>query len=431
MNSAKTVPLAPSCPDEPNAIEQEKAVERILASRHFAKAPLLSAFLRFIWKRATAPEIGRPTEVEIGVQVFHREPGYDPGDDNIVRNYARQLRRRLEDYYLQEGRGEHLRLTVPRGAYLPIFVDAHSAPATVEPVAGEAESQKPRLPQELPHSTARLASPARLLALAGALVLLVACLFTWNQFRYRFLTPDALLWHELFQSGRTTYVVPADTSFVMVQEMEKRAIPLSEYETWAGVELYNHVYTSYLKAQKYTSVLDLQIVSRILNHSRTAPERLVIRAARDVKLSDLNSGNAILLGSSFSNPWVSIVEPQLNFQFHYSPTLNRGWIANLHPIPHELPAYTSNWSSYTHVTYALLALEQNPSQTGRVLVIEGLDGAGTESASNFLFSNALRPVLAAARRQDGSLRNFEVLLETTSVGSHATQTQIVAERTSN
>lgn len=425
VHSAKTVHLAPSCPDEPNAIEREKAVERILASRHFAKAPLLSAFLRFIWERAIAPEIGRPTEVEIGVQVFHREPGYDPGDDNIVRNYARQLRRRLEDYYLQEGRDEHWRLTVPRGAYLPVFVDARSAPAVVEPVTDE--SQEPRLLQDLPHSTARPA-PARLLFLAGALVLLVACLFTWNRLRDRFLAPDARLWHELFQSKRTTYVVPADTSFVMVQEMEKRAIPLSEYETWAGVELYNHVYTSYLKAQKYTSVLDLQIVSRIQAHSNASPEQLAIRAARDVKLSDLNSGNAILLGSSFSNPWVSIVESQLNFQFHYDPTLNRGWIANLHPIPHELTTYTSNWSSYTHVTYALLALEQNPSQTGRVLVIEGLDGAGTEAAANFLFSDALRPVLAAARSRDGSLRNFEVLLETTSVDSHATQTQIVAER---
>ena len=48
--------------------------------------------------------------------------GYDCSADNIVRNYARQLRNRLDDYYRWEGRSESLRLEVPRGGYKPIFV---------------------------------------------------------------------------------------------------------------------------------------------------------------------------------------------------------------------------------------------------------------------------------------------------------------------
>lgn len=245
------------------------------------------------------------------------------------------------------------------------------------------------------------------------------------------MAPDQVLWHELFRSRRVTYVVPADTSFVMVEEMEKRAIPLSEYETWAGVELYDHIYMSYLKVQKYTSVMDLQIISRIQRHSKASPEQFTIRASRDLKLSDLKDGNVILLGSSFSNPWVSIIEPQLNFQFHYDPVFSRNWITNLHPRLQEQPAYSSSWSRYSHTSYALLALAENPNHAGRVLVIEGLDGAGTDAAASFLFSHALRPVLSSARRPDGSLHNFEVLLETTAVDSHATETQIIAQRIGN
>ena len=36
------------------------------------------------------------TEQRIGEWVFERPEGYRPGDDNIVRNYARLLRQRLD-----------------------------------------------------------------------------------------------------------------------------------------------------------------------------------------------------------------------------------------------------------------------------------------------------------------------------------------------
>lgn len=427
----------------------QAAIDRILESRHFAKAPLLSSFLRFIWQRSLTPSAPRVTEQEIGVKVFRRQPGYDPGEDNIVRNYARQLRRRLDEYYSHEGQGETLRLEVPRGGYVPVFVEVataflqssdpeevHSTPATASPVE-LSHVPSPLTPEH--GSTVRRRLPAGKIwqwALP-TIILIAAC--SWASVRFishigggrpSFGNDDASeIWREVFRHGQNTYLVPADTGFVMLQEMNKRTFSLAEYETWPGVEQFDHIYTSYLRAQKYTSVLDLRIVSQIERRPEAERDRFVIRSARDLKVEDLNEGNAVLLGSIFSNPWVAVVEPQLNFRFVYDPSLNRSWISNLRPRDSEQPLYSIDWSSYSHATYAVLALVPNLNKTGHILLIQGLDGAGTEAATEMLFSvDALRPIIRAARRSDGSLRGFEVLIRATSLESHATESRIIAYR---
>jgi len=427
----------------------EAAINRILESRHFSKAPLLTSFLRFVWQRSLAGNAPRITEQEIGVKVFRRQPGYDPGEDNIVRNYARQLRRRLDEYYAHEGRSETLRLEVPRGGYVPVFVEAPvhpqgaSEPEGIHHVLAASLSPKPGpSPSPLSHEQY---SPIRSGPLASwrlwrwvlsALILIAAGGWTVTHFHHRFAGRPPLdndsasaVWREVFRHGQNTYVVPADTGFVMLQEMSKRTFSLADYERWPGVEQFDHVYTSYLKAQKYTSVLDLRIVSRLERRPEAEADRFIIRSARDLKVEDLSEGNAVLLGSIFSNPWVAVAEPQLNFHFVYDPSSSRSWISNLHPHNGEEAIYSTGWSSYSHGTYAVLALVPNLNKTGHILLIQGLDGAGTEAATEMLFSvDGLRSVITAARRPDGSLRGFEVLIRATALESQATESRIIAYR---
>jgi hypothetical protein len=236
-------------------------------------------------------------------------------------------------------------------------------------------------------------------------------------------------WRQIFAPGKSTFIVPADTGFVMVQEMSGRTYSLAEYESWPGIEQYDHVYTSYLKAQKYTSVLDLKVVTQLELLRQAANTRVSIRSARDMKIEDLSDGNAILLGSIYSNPWIEAFQSRLNFHFVYSPSENRSWITNLHPLAGEQPNYGSSWSSYSHNTYAVLACVPNLAKSGHVLLIQGLDGAGTEAAASLVLSKeGLRPILEKARRPDGSFRSFEVLIEATSLDSHATSPHVLSLR---
>jgi hypothetical protein len=431
----------PTAPAIDSSVElQQEMIERILASRYFAKAQLLAEFLRYAWQRSSKSDGSHLNEQEIGVQVFRRRPGYDPGEDNIVRNYARQLRKRLEDYYAHEGSRDAMRVEMPRGGYVLVF-SAPPQPDLLEPVQtarlqsilggenGQTATDKMAEP-----SAKRQSSYLRRILVVTCLLLLLSGVGYWYYSRSRPASdPNTeslhVFWGQLFPTGNNTYIVPADTGFVMLQEMSGKTYTLAEYEAWPGIELYDHKYASYLRAQRYTSMLDLQLVSQLERRPEADPNRTVLRSARDLKIDDLNNGNAILLGSIYSNPWIEVFQSKLNFHFVYSPSENRAWIANLHPLPGEDQKYFSSWSSYSHTTYAVLAYLPNLGMSGHVLLVQGMDGSGTQAAAQMIFNGEnLRQILSHVRRPDGSLKSFEVLLRATDIGSHATNPQILSVR---
>jgi hypothetical protein len=67
--------------------------------------------------------------------------------------------------------------------------------------------------------------------------------------------------------------------------------------------------------------------------------------------------------------------------------------------------------------------------TGHALIIQGLNMAATQAATDTLFSSEeMRPILKQAVRPDGSVKSFELLVETSSIGATAPGAQIIATR---
>src|SRR5258708_2993510 len=95
--------------------------QRVVGSAQFSKSPRLSSFLLYIVAKSLEGRQSEITEQQIGVHVFGRPLGYRTVDDNIVRNYARQLRKRLTEYFAAEGIDHALRIEIPLGGYLPSF----------------------------------------------------------------------------------------------------------------------------------------------------------------------------------------------------------------------------------------------------------------------------------------------------------------------
>jgi hypothetical protein len=90
-------------------------LERVLASRYFLDAEGRGRFLRFVVEQALADRAAGLKEYVIGVEVFGRGEAFDPKADSIVRVEARKLRAKLEEYYQNEGRADHLRIEIPKG----------------------------------------------------------------------------------------------------------------------------------------------------------------------------------------------------------------------------------------------------------------------------------------------------------------------------
>jgi serine/threonine-protein kinase len=60
---------------------------------------------------------GELKEYRIGVEVFDRSEGFEPGTDPIVRVEARRLREKLSRYYESEGRLDDIVIELPKGGY--------------------------------------------------------------------------------------------------------------------------------------------------------------------------------------------------------------------------------------------------------------------------------------------------------------------------
>jgi hypothetical protein len=174
---------------------------------------------------------------------------------------------------------------------------------------------------------------------------------------------------------------------------------------------------------------DLETVLKFSRLPEATPERFTIRYARELHMEDLKDSDAILIGSSFSNPWVELFQKNLNFEFEYQPRPNESVIINRLPLQGEQSVYQNDATAPSHRTYAVIALARNLNDSGWVLIIEGLTMAGTQAAADILFNReAMLPMITKAHTSNGQLQPFELLIETTSFGSNAPQATIIASR---
>lgn len=418
--------------------------QRVVSGSHFARSPLLTRFLLYVTAETLEGRGKEITEHQIGVHVFDRRPGYSTIEDNIVRNYARQLRKRLAEFFAGEGSSESLRIDIPLGGYVPVFVPAsehhpavemRSLPVSVNIHAHPAE-RRDAAPTAEPARTWRhwLITATALAGYSAALVWI-----TWqvsgraNAPQPPQPEPAHALWAAIFNGQVNTYIVPADAGFNLLEDLSRRPLQLADYIKGNYLELPLPGVDAHsaddLRSQHFTSFVDFQTVAALAHLPEFNQERTFLRFPRDLRLDDLKNASAVLIGSVGSNPWASIVQNNANFRIVYRQGMQSATIVNMRPQQGEAASYVSHWNEPAHETYALIAFVPNLGGNGRLLLLQGLDVAGTQAAAETLFHPAvIAPILRQAIRPDGSLRFFEVLLRSTSIDSNSTGTQVIATR---
>src|SRR3974390_3052192 len=102
-------------------------LDRILSSPEFRTSKRSQDFLKYVVEHALTGQAGLLKERTIGIEVFGRSTGYDPGEDATVRVKAGEVRKRLGLYYAEEGPRDPLRIELPLGPYTPEFPPAGTA----------------------------------------------------------------------------------------------------------------------------------------------------------------------------------------------------------------------------------------------------------------------------------------------------------------
>ena len=108
--------------------DQREEVQRILRSAQFRRAPKLQRFLELVCDYHSQGRSAEINEFAIATQAFGKGPDFDPSGDSLVRVQAREIRRRLREYYQSEGKASRLILDIPIGHYAPVFTSLRRGP---------------------------------------------------------------------------------------------------------------------------------------------------------------------------------------------------------------------------------------------------------------------------------------------------------------
>jgi TolB-like protein len=99
-----------------------QAVQHILESPAFSKAPRMCQLLTFLMKKKLDGTEHQITEYAIGIEVFRRDARlYDTCIDPVVRVQLGRLRGRLEAYYAALGTPPVCHIAIPMGSYIPVL----------------------------------------------------------------------------------------------------------------------------------------------------------------------------------------------------------------------------------------------------------------------------------------------------------------------
>jgi hypothetical protein len=406
-------------------------LERVAASQQLRRATRLHELLLYIGKCALKDGDEKVPEQKIGVEVFGRHENYDTSVDNIVRTNVSELRKRIDVYFESEGANETLLMDIPRWSYIPVFrYRKVEPPITVEPPAAA-----PAIPAPPPRS--RWMMTALIAAASAAVLLAMVSIYFWVQYRrldqslypWRHEPSVAAFWGDMLNSSQDTDVVLADASFGLLQDIDKKAFPFSDYQ--------NHSYIGQIQSQNLSPDLravvgriatwnlgdqdDFKLARRILALDPLGT-KIHLYNARGY-LPDLTKrDNVILIGGRISNPWDDLFESRVNFVAKFATDGSIAVINNA-PAAGEQKVYAQTDSAQ----YCVVSYLPNPDRHGVVVLIEGTGAEATEAAGDFLLSEYQLSALKKLLRVN-KLPYFEVLLKVSSVAGTPLTASIEAYR---
>ena len=378
---------------------------RVLQSETLRSSPNLRRLLEFLGSRSLEGHGQELKEYIIGVEALDRTPDFDPKVDTIVRVQVHRLREKLSRYYEEEGREDHILITIPRGQYLVVFLTSGSRPETISQEALPAAPPSLVLPKE-EHRKGWQYS-----AIALAIVTIVTGAFLLGRRSTRETyspierDPQVLkLWSAFMGDDKAPIIGYPDAVF-LIDESNDLLRFRSGASSQRGSAVEPHLAEEFASNPNlvrqagplyyedgYTGTGEIESVAALAAVFEDLGAHAQIKRSRDITIDDLHTHNVVLLGSSFQNQAVDELPLQGDFQF-VKPTLRHelwdGEISNRAPTPGENTVYRTERDPNTHalrVDYALVSFQQGLRPDRHIAILAGLDTTGTAGATQFATS---------------------------------------------
>jgi hypothetical protein len=364
-------------------------LDLILRSPAFLSSKRSQEFLRFVVGEKVEGRADSLKERTIAVEVFGKGSHFEPGEDSLVRVKAREVRKRLAEYY-ELAPDSTIRIDIPLGGYVPrIQLSAKLVMAVPDP-SEETENPVEPMPHGRKHADRR-----KFLWMAGGLAGTLGAVPLALSFRPK-PTPLDLLWRPVFATKSPLLIfVPILTSDGQVTDRVGLGPSVAVIHA-----------AEFLTKQHY-------------------PYRL--RFGTDLTFPQLREQPSLLLGGPSSSQWTSQMVRGLRFDFVLDPHPGTGegvYVSDTQTKRKWGPIKTHN--GYSDQDYAVLCRLFDSSNGQIVFVAAGITTFGTESAAEFLFDPSLFSQLMNDAPDGWESKNFQAVIHLSVIGTAPSSPRLIA-----
>ena len=213
------------------------------------------------------------------------------------------------------------------------------------------------------------------------------------------ITGPPALWGTLFVSTRDTYIVLADATFTLVQDLTRLNLNLADYLEPGFGEL------------RWRDELPTETADTV--------HGILPRQDATIGNAQIGSRLARLPGipANRANPWLELFQTNLTFRFGYDPRLRKEYVQCAGPTAARYLA--GGQDGRNDEIYSVVALTPNLDRSGFILMLGGTGLEGTEA----------KRIADQFRARNGpGIQPFEILLKSSKINRTSWNTTVIASR---
>lgn len=404
--------------------ERLLALQRLLESRTLSGSEAIRRILKYIVEMSVSGRAKDIKEYTIAIEALGLPEDFDPKADNKVRVQMQRLRKKLDEYYRDEGAQDPLRVLIPVGHYTPQFEPLGSidnkgdAPA---PPAAKAALFRNRLPSQL--------QGLRGYALILAISIIALAMSLWRPVARARSTgakipmpaPLACLWRPFVATPQPLLIIYSNAFFLMSKEGDlyryfegaTHPLPLgARVPSLAGLERSGPMPSGvgplyYFPA--YTGTGEVVAAARIGQLLAREDENFEIERDGVVSYEDIRGSNVVFLGASLEDSVLRTLPVKADFVFEQAPQsefVGSLEIRDRSPEQGQPSVYRLERDPNTGALqgeFALISMLPGVNPGRYILVLAGISTIGTEAAAEYATSeDCMRNIAKALGGAAGS-----------------------------
>jgi hypothetical protein len=342
-------------------------LEQLLHAGVVREHTQLHSLLRYLGFKSLEEPAGPLKEYTIGIEALGKPEDYDPRLDPTVRVEVAKLRKRLKEYYDGAGASHRIRLTIPKGGYMPLFVE--------------------ELPAD-PGTAVSARTGYLWPGIAAALLLTVVWLLWRGQPKAEaVLSPEtAAFWAPHFGDGNPTLIVYGAPLFLKVANSFFRDTHVNRAEDLNQSPQVRSVIAALTPSEirpiyHFTGVGESEAIFHVTRVLAAGHAALDVKRSNAVSWDDLKNRHVVMIGGRKFNPQI----PDLPFKPKFQ--ADKGKVVNLRLEGKEAAEYaTVRRTSHGEVTedYAIISVYPGFSPHTRLVALESASTEGTLAVAEFV-----------------------------------------------